>query len=195
MGNNLLNQKDDAVIEATMNKAQKDAKKTQKSAKDDIVKKNKKVGRPLIDIDWVEFEKLCAMHCTQEEIADWFRCTMDTIQNRCKIQYGKDFFEVYQEKKGTGKISLRRKQWQVALGGNITMLIWLGKQYLNQKDTNRTELAGVDGLPLGMKSQVVNKIDLSDKSAEELKNIRETIKMLEDKVNEKAGDGKNADNT
>ena len=40
------------------------------------------------------------------------------------------------QKKGfeSGKASLRRKQYEVAMGGNCTMLVWLGKQYLGQTD-------------------------------------------------------------
>jgi len=43
-------------------------------------KEPKANGRPLTEIDWDEFGKLCMMLCTQVEIADWFGCTDDTIQ-------------------------------------------------------------------------------------------------------------------
>lgn len=141
----------------------------------------KKTGRPRIDINWDEFEKLCGMHCTQAEIADWFRCDVVTIENRCKVQYGKTFYNVYQEKKGKGNISLRRKQWQIALGGNVTMLIWLGKQYLDQKDARRTELTGADGKPLNVNAQTI-KFDLSGRTPEELAQIQKTLLMLKGAV-------------
>ena len=32
------------------------------------------------------------------------------------------------------KIELREKQWELAMMGNVQMLIWLGKQYLGQSD-------------------------------------------------------------
>jgi hypothetical protein len=32
------------------------------------------------------------------------------------------------------KIRLRRAQLRLAIDGNVTMLIWLGKQYLGQSD-------------------------------------------------------------
>jgi len=32
------------------------------------------------------------------------------------------------------KKELEDKQWEVAMDGNIQMLIWLGKQYLGQSD-------------------------------------------------------------
>tara|TARA_Y100001938_G_scaffold149764_1_gene237842 strand:+ start:1306 stop:1521 length:216 start_codon:yes stop_codon:yes gene_type:complete len=33
------------------------------------------------------------------------------------------------------KLALRKKQFDVAMQGNVQMLIWLGKQYLEQSDT------------------------------------------------------------
>jgi hypothetical protein len=33
-------------------------------------------------------------------------------------------------------MSIRRQQYKSAEGGNVTMQIWLGKQYLNQRDRN-----------------------------------------------------------
>jgi hypothetical protein len=45
-----------------------------------------------------------------------------------------EFAEVY--KKGTegGRKSLRRMQFESATKGNVVMQIWLGKQYLGQRD-------------------------------------------------------------
>lgn len=42
--------------------------------------------------------------------------------------------ESYERAKEQGKSSLRRHQFKVAAKGNPTMLIWLGKQYLEQAD-------------------------------------------------------------
>lgn len=51
-----------------------------------------------------------------------------------------------------GRVSLRRSQWQAAQKGNAALLIWLGKQYLNQKDKSLQEHSGVDGKPIETKS-------------------------------------------
>ncbi|MDH3325160.1 MAG: hypothetical protein OEM38_00420 [Gammaproteobacteria bacterium] len=91
-------------------------------------------GRPKIKIDWEEFDKLCALQCTQKEIASWFNCTDDTINNRVKKEKKVSFSEYYSQKAAKGKISLRRKQWQSCESGSVAMLIWMGKQYLDQKD-------------------------------------------------------------
>lgn len=93
----------------------------------------KKAGRPKTQIDWDEFDKLCQLQCTQKEIASWFNCTDDTIQNRCKAEKGVDFSEYYAQKAEGGKISLRRIQFQLA-HKNVAMAIWLGKQWLGQSE-------------------------------------------------------------
>jgi hypothetical protein len=38
------------------------------------------------------------------------------------------------QKRQAGFVSLRRKQYELAMAGNATMLIFLGKQYLGQAD-------------------------------------------------------------
>lgn len=107
------------------------------------VKRKKKRGRPKVPIDWEEFDKLCLIQCTLEEIANWFKCSVDTIENRCKAEKGLLFSEYFKKASAGGKISLRRKQFQAANAGSVPMLIWLGKQYLGQSDKN--EIAGPGG--------------------------------------------------
>ncbi|MEB3218967.1 MAG: hypothetical protein VKN72_22405 [Nostocales cyanobacterium 94392] len=92
------------------------------------------MGRPRIEIDWKEFDKLCGLQCTLEEIAGWFNCSIDTIENRVKEVHGITFSEYFSQKRASGRISLRRKQYESAMSGNTALLIWLGKQYLNQSD-------------------------------------------------------------
>ena len=93
---------------------------------------NKK-GRPKTNIDKPTFEKLCQMQCTLEEIAGFFDCCDDTINNWCKEIYDDNFSGVYKKKSMAGKISLRRNQFKIA-ENNSSMAIFLGKQYLGQKD-------------------------------------------------------------
>lgn len=45
-----------------------------------------------------------------------------------------DFSECLKKFGVNGKISLRRYQFSSAKKGNTAMLIWLGKQYLNQSE-------------------------------------------------------------
>ncbi len=96
-----------------------------------------------IELDWEQMRKLCQIQCTLVEIADWFNCSEDTIERRVKEKYDTTFAEYFKKNGSEGRISLRRKQFEVANKGNVTMLIWLGKQHLGQKD--RQELTGDEG--------------------------------------------------
>lgn len=98
------------------------------------------MGRPKKEIDKEDFEKLCGFQCTLIEIAGWFDCSEDTIERWCKSTYSATFADVFKQKRQPGLISVRRKQYEVALAGSIPMLIWLGKQYLGQTDKQDIEL-------------------------------------------------------
>ena len=91
------------------------------------------MARPRKEIDKTEFEKLCWMQCTEDEICDWFDVTDKTLCAWCKRTYGQSFSDVSRQKRGVGRIALRRAQFQLAKK-NATMAIWLGKQYLGQTD-------------------------------------------------------------
>lgn len=89
------------------------------------------VARPRKEIDKSQFEKLCGLQCTKEEICSFFNVTDKTLESWCKREYEEGFSEVFKQKRGVGKISLRRNQFRLA-EKNANMAIWLGKQYLNQ---------------------------------------------------------------
>ena len=86
-------------------------------------------------------EDLAAIGCTNEEMAGILRCSKSTL-----LKFG-DALEL-----GRANLrgSLRRRQTDIALNAEvklaITMLIWLGKQYLGQADKN--EMGGMDGKPI-----------------------------------------------
>ena len=95
-----------------------------------------KTGRPKKtftkeDIKTVEtFGKIRASF---ELMGEHFGCSSKTIQRRMQDPES-DFCLAYKKGFSETKAALAKKQIEVALGGNTTMLIWLGKQYLGQKD-------------------------------------------------------------
>lgn len=91
------------------------------------------MARPRIEIDADQFIGLCTMQCTLEEIAGFFKCSEDTIERWCKRELKMSFADAYKKHSVGGRISLRRYQMKMA-ETNVTMAIWLGKQYLGQKD-------------------------------------------------------------
>ena len=91
------------------------------------------MARPRKEIDREQFEKLCALQCTLEEIAGWFRCSADTIERWCIREVKLSFADAYKKYSQDGKISLRRHQFKIAEKSAV-MAIFLGKQYLGQRD-------------------------------------------------------------
>ncbi len=91
------------------------------------------MARPRKEIDQKQFENLCGLQCTLEEICGWFGVSDKTLNGWCKRTYKASFSEVFRQKRGRGTIALRRAQWRLA-EKNAAMAIWLGKQYLGQRD-------------------------------------------------------------
>ena len=100
----------------------------------DTTEKDKsKGGRPRKEIDKDMFEKLCAIQCTESEICSFFDTTDKTLTRWCNDTYGMSYSDIYKIKSAGGKTSLRRMQFKLA-EKNPAMAIFLGKQYLGQKD-------------------------------------------------------------
>ena len=95
-----------------------------------MTKQKKSVGRPKKELDTDLIEKLASIFCTNEEIASVVGCHADTLAD--------NFSDHIKKGKEKGKMSLRRRQYEKAMSGHTTMLIWLGKQYLGQKDRIET---------------------------------------------------------
>ncbi len=89
-----------------------------------------KKTRPLLAIDHEQVTKLAERQWRNREIAAFFNCDEGTIRKRfsASLEKGRD----------SGKGKLRDLQWKAALNGNTAMLIFLGKQYLDQADKTDT---------------------------------------------------------
>ena len=94
---------------------------------------SRKQGRPSKEFDLAEVEKLGMLGATAAEMAAWFNISLRTIERRMGMKDG-EFRRSYDRGFGRLKISLRRQQIESAKGGNVAMLIWLGKQLLEQAD-------------------------------------------------------------
>ena len=103
------------------------------------------MARPRKQINKDEFEKLCGIMCTKEEIAGWFKVSEDTIDRFCKREYGESFAVVSKEHSSMGKISLRRSQFKLA-EKSPAMAIFLGKNYLGQKDSFEQTVTTIEDL-------------------------------------------------
>ena len=97
------------------------------------------VGRPKIQIDYNTVEKLANIQCTQEEIASFLDISVRTLQR------DEEFCRIYKKGQENGKMSLRRMQYKLA-EKNTAMAIFLGKQYLGQRDNIEVEHNAQNGI-------------------------------------------------
>ena len=84
-------------------------------------------GRPKFQIDYGKVEAMASVMATQEEIATFLGCSVDTLQR------DEQFRGIYKKGIEEGKMSLRRRQFELAKK-SASMAIFLGKNYLGQKD-------------------------------------------------------------
>jgi hypothetical protein len=93
------------------------------------------MARPRKKLDGEKIKQLAGLGLCYAEIAAVLECSHDLLERRYR-----DVIATGHSKRNA---SLRRKQYEVAINGNPTMLIWLGKQFLDQKDkvenTNKTD--------------------------------------------------------
>jgi len=89
------------------------------------------MARPKVQIDYEAVRKLASIMCTEHEIATFLGCSERTLQR------DKEFCRIYKEGQENGKMSLRRMQFKLA-EKSYAMAIFLGKQYLGQRDIIET---------------------------------------------------------
>ena len=93
-----------------------------------------KAGRPELKIDWHKVEQLLMAGCPGTEVAAHFSMHADTLYNHVLKEKGLKFTDYSAQFKEKGDSLLRAKQYEKALEKDNTMMIWLGKQRLKQKE-------------------------------------------------------------
>jgi len=140
------------------------------------IKSKKKTGVPPKKIDWEMVDTLLRDGCLTTEIAATLGVCTDTIYNACVREKGTTFSAYSQEKKAIGERLLRSVQFQHAVKDrNTTMLIWLGKQRLGQRENEQVSRGtpeqnkDIDALMAqikGLQSQLERRIDDISSSTE-----------------------------
>jgi hypothetical protein len=92
------------------------------------------VGRPNLSIDWEEVDRHLEAGCSGAEVASIVGVSPDTLYRRCQTERGANFSVILQQKKAKGEAMLKVRQFSEAMKGDRSMLIWLGKQRLGQRD-------------------------------------------------------------
>lgn len=97
------------------------------------------MGRPKANIDWHKVDNLLKAQCDGVGIAGILGIAPDTLYRLCREENKIGFEDYSRQKKSEGKELLRAKQFESAMSGDRVMQIWLGKQYLDQKDRKEVE--------------------------------------------------------
>ena len=140
---------------------------TQKKPIKKTKKQVKNVGRPKIDLNLEELERLSRLNCTMPEISAYFDIPLRTLEDKFANEL--DVRKAIEKGRATGKLSLRRRQIQIMEEtNNPTMAIWLGKQMLGQTD----------------KQEIIQEINIEDRKVldisrltdDDLNNLERTLK-------------------
>lgn len=130
-----------------------------------ITKRNKSTpGAKPTPIDPKMLQNLCSIGATWDELGAVFDLHPDSLRDR--VVNSPVLQHAMAKGRGVGKVTLRRMQWEGAKKGNATMLIWLGKQLLGQRDKH------------DVKIEEAEPPDLSQCSTEELAIIRQAAAIM-----------------
>ena len=111
--------------------------------------KNGNGGRPKKPIDWKEAEKLCALQCSELEIADWFHVSVDTLARRLREEKSASFAEFFTLHRVQGKIALRRNLFKLS-EKYPQAAIFLAKNWLGMVE--KTEISN----PMGERFRIAH---------------------------------------
>lgn len=92
-----------------------------------------------------DITRLARLQCAHREAAGFLGIRVSQFRNLLKKN--SRVAKAWEEGQQSGLVSLRRKQMTLA-SHNATMAIFLGKQYLGQRDVVTQEHTGADGGPI-----------------------------------------------
>ena len=98
--------------------------------------------KQLEDIVFNGWEQLDALIIWSNQVycAERLGVNIDTLADRIKERTGLSFSEYKEQKKEAMRVNLRKKQYDMAMNGNVALLIWLGKNELGQSDKTESSV-------------------------------------------------------
>jgi len=123
------------------------------------------MARKKIEIDWEFVDEKLANFWEGTEVVAHLGINYATLERRIKEVYKVDFVEYKRQKRAKGEAVLRELQLRTAMLGNVTMQIWLGKQYLGQKE--KTDYT--------TKGQSLSTVEINVSSQENAKELKDFL--------------------
>ena len=133
------------------------------------------------EIDWDKVDQWLAAGCNGIQCAAAIGVHYETLARHCKSEKNVEFVAYMQEKRSHGDAKLLAAQYHKALiERHPTMLVWLGKQRLHQKEsveqTSENEKHLVDAL------KQINCFEI-ETLQNKIKNLQDKLDGLEPKAN------------
>ena len=160
-------------------------KKVKKKASSKTKKTKQKAGAKskIDDIDWDDVIYLCTVQCTQEEIAAYLGVCRETLFRAVKKKFGCNFKDFFAKHRKKGFVSIRKKQFEVAVNsnkgeGSEKMLTWLGKNWIGQMDKPEKQIELENQVNMNVREVDASK--LSDKAMEEFLKAMDCDKDVDD---------------
>jgi len=98
----------------------------------------KKRGRKKLPIDWESVGKMIMAGSNGAQVAASINVDYSTLTRRCEEDLNTNFTDFFNQKREAGNNLLFNKQFELAIKGDRSMLIWLGKNRLGQTDKRET---------------------------------------------------------
>lgn len=134
------------------------------------------MSRPELPIDWARVDELLEAGSLGTEIAAYFGMHPDTFYRRAEDKYKIGFSHYSAQKKSKGDALIREAQFKKALKKlDNTMLIWLGKQRLGQKENAGDKVIAEDVM------QAFNDLMIQLNKAQEDRKISTNMRNTETK--------------
>lgn len=113
------------------------------------------MARPRVELENMSFDgwdQLDALIIWSNQVycAERLGINIDTLADRIKERTGLSFSEYKEQKKEAMRVNIRKKQYDIAMSGNVSMLIWLGKNELGQSDKNENKHDITDDIKKGI---------------------------------------------
>ena len=89
--------------------------------------------------DWSKLDAILQYGAKMSDAADIMDVHPDTVAKKIKTKFKMTYPEYRNKKMSKVRVGLAQKQVEVAMSGNVSMLIWLGKQWLGQRDQHDIE--------------------------------------------------------
>ncbi len=106
---------------------------------------------------WDQLDALIVW-ASQEYCCEKLGVNTDTLAKYIKEKHNCSFSEYKRKRQEPMRINLLKKQYDVAMNGNVSMLIWLGKQHLGQKDKiEQSNVESVDTEKLKLEAEQLMK--------------------------------------